>query len=664
MSLKGVSTFVSQGAKVMTFCLYCVSLRGTAFSEAAERISYNMARYPHQPSCADLIESAAQGCALCQLILDALSRDCRKAGQLDADGKPIYPSGELSIGGVVGPAGQRWIWIGNSPNASGVLRAIEIPRDWEDAWSGEQGDINEAALLMVNKWVQTCHETHPECPRPDKDFMPTRLIEVGREDTEKVRLVATRGMKLRDRRYIALSHCWGLNMPRHAQTFGETLREHMEGIQLSNLTKTFVDAIKIARRLQVPFVWIDSLCILQDSREDWEIEAAQMANVYSNAFVTLAASASSDGTQGCRIHNDGDQSFWPYIDIPVTGNREQKCYRVFGWSNRWNPTLEGDALQTRGWTLQERELSPRIAHFSKDTLIWECRSLKASINYPWQDPAAVIGHRRVFDSDSVGRKLPSISQNAVELTGEKKLFAAAEWLRLVKLYSRRCLTKQTDVLPAISGVARIFSKFTQGTYCAGLFEFHGIISLLWAVDNPTKDKTVSRTSSRPTQYTAPSWSWASLIGAVSWSWYPPQDRIENIATIHNIAVTPTGADHFAQLRDGSLRISGKLRKLQAQHIEQAYGSSGDPAGRALFATINGNEKNVGWITFDILDEVCEFIYCLACARIGFPWPQVYGVALLPVDSDSSEPRYKRVGRVRTAEKTWLEESPVTEVVII
>ncbi|KAI1409265.1 HET-domain-containing protein [Hypoxylon sp. FL1857] len=636
---------ISQGIEVMTFCLYCVSLRGTAFSEAAEKISYNVARYPHQPSCADLIKSAAQGCALCQLILDALSRDCRKSGQLDADGKPVYPSGEIAIGGVVGPAGQRWIWIGNLPNAPGALRAIEIPRDWKDAWSHEREDINEAALAMVNKWVRTCHEAHPDCPRPNKEFMPTRLIEVGSEEADKVRLISTPGLKLEDRRYIALSHCWGLNMPHCAQTFRETLDAHLEGIQMLNLTKTFVDAIKIARRLHIPFVWIDSLCILQNSREDWETEAAQMAN-------------------GCRIPNDGSESFWPYVDIPVLGNREQKCYRVFGWSNRGNPTLEDDPLQTRGWTLQERELSPRIAHFSHDTVIWECRTLRASLNFPWEDPAAVIGHRRVFDTDSVGRKLPGISQSATDLTEEKQLLAAAEWFRLVKLYSRRCLTKQTDVLPAISGVARIFSGFTPGAYCAGLFESHGIISLLWAVDSPQKDKTVSKTSSRPAQYTAPSWSWASLIGAVSWSWYPPQDRIESIATIQGIVVTPEGRDNFSQLKDGSLCITGKLRKLRARRIEHAYGPSGDPAGLALFATTRGNENKVGWVTFDILDEVCEFVYCLACARIGSPWPQVYGLALLPVDSDSSGPRYKRVGRVRTAEKTWLEESPVMDVVII
>ncbi|KAI1451729.1 HET-domain-containing protein [Annulohypoxylon moriforme] len=647
----------------MDFCSYCISLRGTAFSEAAEKITYNTTHYPHQPSCAELIESASQGCSLCQLILDSLSRHCRESRLVDDNEKPIYPEGEVSIGGVVGSSGERWIWVGHSPRASGILRAIEIPHDWKDAWSDNEVDIHEASLAMLKEWPRICYRDHPDCPHPDEKFLPTRLIEVGLEGDEKVRLISTPGLDLKDRRYIALSHCWGLNMPECAQTFKETLTDHEKGINLADLTKTFLDTIIMARKLQVPFVWIDSLCILQNSREDWETEAAQMADMYSNAYVTLAASASSDGTQGCRVHNNTREPFWPYIDIPVTGNRERKSYRVFSWSASGTGTPEHDVLQTRGWTLQERELSPRIAHFSQDTVIWECRTSRASLNFPWKDSWGVSGHRRVFDDNSYGRKFPNASQDTAILTEEQRLLVVADWIRLVKLYSRRRLTKQTDVLPAISGVARIFARFGSGSYVAGCVESHGIISLLWVVDTPYTDKEISKTSCRPTQYTAPSWSWASVIGAVSWSWYPPHDKIESLVTIQTISTTSTGKDKFGQVKDGVLRISGKLRKFRTQRIEHGYGSTGDPAGLALFGSINGNERKVGWIAFDILDEICKFVYCLACAKIGFPWPQVYGLALLPVGDESSRLMYRRVGRVRAMEKIWLDESS-TEIVII
>ncbi|KAI0886749.1 HET-domain-containing protein [Annulohypoxylon maeteangense] len=647
----------------MNFCSYCIALQGSAFSEAAEKITYNLTRNPHQPSCTALIKSASQGCPLCQLIIDSLSRQCRESRHVDDNNKPIYPQGEVAIGGVVGSSGERWIWIGHSPRASGMLRAIEIPRGWKDTWGDPKADIHDASLAMLKEWPRICYRDHPDCARPDESFLPTRLIEVSLAGDEKVRLICTSGVNLQDRRYIALSHCWGLNMPHCAQTFQETLADHEKGITLADLTKTFVDTIIMARKLQVPFVWIDSLCILQNSREDWETEAAQMADVYSNAYITLAASASSDGTQGCRIRSDKQEPFWPYIDIPVIGNREKKSYRVFSWSELGTGTPENDVLQTRGWTLQERELSPRIAHFSEDTVIWECQTSRASLNFPWKDSFGVSGHRRVFDMDSYGRKFPKASQDATVLTEEQKLFVVADWIRLVKLYSRRSLTKQVDVLPAISGVARIFARFGVGEYGAGCFESHGIISLLWVVDTPYTDKEISMASRRPAQYTAPSWSWASIIGPVSWSWYPPHDKLESLVTIKTISTTPSGKDKFGQVKDGFLRVSGKLCILRTELTEHGYGSTGDPAGLTLFGNINGSERKVGWIAFDILDEVCEFVHCIACARVGFPWPQVYGLALLPIHDESSVSTYRRVGRVRAMEKIWLDESS-TEIFIV
>lgn len=514
----------------------------------------------------------------------------------------------------MGSSGERWIWVGHLLRASGILRAIEIPRDWRDPWGDSTADVHDASVAMLKEWPRMCHRNHPGCPRADETFLPTRLVEVGSEGDENVRLVTTSELNLSDRRYIALSHCWGLNMPPCAQTFKETLRDHIEEINLIELTKTFVDAIIMVRKLQVPFVWIDSLCILQNSREDWETEAAQMADVYSNAYVTLAASASSDGTQGCCIHDDGQESIWPYIDIPIIGNREEKGYRVFSWSPLGTGTPESDVLQTRGWTLQERELSPRIAHFFKVTVIWECRTLRASLSYPWKDSFGISGHRRVFDTDSYGRKFPDASQHNTNLTEEQRLLVVADWVRLVKLYSRRCLTKQTDVLPAISGIARIFARFGPGAYGAGCFESHGIISFLWVVDTPHTDKEVTKTSTRPAQYTAPSWSWASVIGAVSWSWYPPHDKIESLVTIKTISMTLSGNDKFGQVESGILRIIGKLRKLRTELVEHGYGSTGDPAGLALFGSVNGSERRAGWIAFDVLDEVCESVYCLACAK--------------------------------------------------
>jgi hypothetical protein len=135
-------------------------------------------------------------------------------------------------------------------------------------------------------------------------YVPTRLVKVDLENKNQVQLVQIKHDKAVDTRYLALSHCWGLNMPASALTKVATLPERLRVINMSDLPLTFRDAITISRQLGVPYVWIDSMCIIQDSKEDWEKEAASMASVYSEAFLTMAATSSTNSSKGCRIDPD------------------------------------------------------------------------------------------------------------------------------------------------------------------------------------------------------------------------------------------------------------------------------------------------------------------------------------------------------------------------
>lgn len=137
-------------------------------------------------------------------------------------------------------------------------------------------------------------------------YLPTRLIDIG-SHAQDPRLTLTHDVEVTDPRYLALSHCWGTTMPQSATTTLATMAERLERIPLDSLPRTFVDFTRIARNLGVQYVWIDSMCIIQDSREDWEKEAAQMASVYSNAYCTIAASGSKNGNAGCRTDPEAVQ---------------------------------------------------------------------------------------------------------------------------------------------------------------------------------------------------------------------------------------------------------------------------------------------------------------------------------------------------------------------
>lgn len=123
-------------------------------------------------------------------------------------------------------------------------------------------------MALARKWIHNCLSSHGECKRSGKPILPTRVIEVG-ESEDDVRIFVNAGRHRED--YVALSHCWGGAKP------AVLLKSNLEAMQthlaLNAESKTFVDAINFVRRLGIPYLWIDSLCILQDKDDlsDWYV---------------------------------------------------------------------------------------------------------------------------------------------------------------------------------------------------------------------------------------------------------------------------------------------------------------------------------------------------------------------------------------------------------
>jgi hypothetical protein len=144
--------------------------------------------------------------------------------------------------------------------------------------------LSESCMSLALQWLQDCTEgkgKHGECPKPAQTELPTRVI-----DVQEMRLHCpspeTYG------RWVSLSHCWGGSSP--VQTTLGNLDSHMARLP-DPLPQTFADAVTVTKMLGLRYLWIDSLCIIQDSQEDWVHESAHMAKVYENAFVTISADA-------------------------------------------------------------------------------------------------------------------------------------------------------------------------------------------------------------------------------------------------------------------------------------------------------------------------------------------------------------------------------------
>ncbi|KAF1954285.1 HET-domain-containing protein, partial [Byssothecium circinans] len=251
-----------------------------------------------------------------------------------------------------------------------------------------------------------------------------------------------------------LSHCWG---NQHVlTTTSVTYEDRKERIHWTGLPKTFQDAIDCCRKLEIRYIWIDSLCILQDSHEDWDYEAGQMKHVYTNAFVTLAAAAAKNSTEG----------MWPH-----------PCWQDAGALIPFDPPEAQELpLLTRAWVLQERLLSARIIYFTKNEIMWECRQL---------------------------RTCECLAGDILQPSLDSGLPTLQTWQKFVDRYTSLCLTKATDRLPALSGIAEQMGQRQFGTFYAGHWELNFVNSLCWLAATP---------SSREPDTSVPSWSWAAAEG--------------------------------------------------------------------------------------------------------------------------------------------------------
>lgn len=133
--------------------------------------------------------------------------------------------------------------------------------------------------------MRDCEINHPNCPKETELLMPTRVLDLQiDQNSEDVRLLSTSGCT---GRYACLSYCWGAPQPTSLKS--GLVSDYMKRIMLLDLPQSIQDAIRVARTLGFRYLWIDSLCIIQDSPEDKACEIEKMGRVYNNASLTISA---------------------------------------------------------------------------------------------------------------------------------------------------------------------------------------------------------------------------------------------------------------------------------------------------------------------------------------------------------------------------------------
>ncbi|TGO60470.1 hypothetical protein BCON_0035g00460 [Botryotinia convoluta] len=404
--------------------------------------------------------------------------------------------------------------------------------------------MSDAALAQASKWYRECLLKHTTCATSltSKCLMPTRLLRID-EDEKYVRLVVTKEEVVQDSHYSTLSHCWG-NSDILKLTVSN-LESFKAGISLERLPKTFIEAIFVARKLSIPYIWIDSLCIIQDSVDDWQTESASMEDVYGNSGLNIMATVSKNSHEGLSRSRDPKMlELCPAVQSKWEG-AENDLFHIFNESI-WSDRLRSGPLLQRGWVLQERVLSPRSLHFCDSELLWECREMDSCETYPAGLPEVCKQEsfkvRPLSGSDLYeGRYLIDGAEKTM------KGIAYDRWVRWIAIYSKTHLTKDSDKLAAVSALAKCTRAVSDDVYVAGLWRSMFADQLLWR----------GMSTSRPKDYRAPTWSWASVDGFVIFPFIFPNNKYH--IEIDEVRVTPVSSVYdTGSISDGYFRARGLL----------------------------------------------------------------------------------------------------------
>ncbi|KAE8448272.1 hypothetical protein EG329_009703 [Mollisiaceae sp. DMI_Dod_QoI] len=441
-------------------------------------------------------------------------------------------------------------------------------------------------LDYAEQWLGECNATHSECNENVKDIAyPTRLLELGSPQAGSIRLKNTAEASITSP-YMTLSHCWGTANFLRLTT--ETSTELYRGIDATRLARTFQDAAIVAKSLGASYLWIDSLCIFQDSAEDWRKESSIMGDIYAGGQCNIAAIAAEDSNATSMPLNEGNGLNEPCEITTMWRNRQNNRYRICRrWP--WKEDVDETPLMNRGWVVQERVLSPRILYLGKRQVFWECQKLQACQVFPRGIPdSSFLRYPIKLAIPTRWQQQSSINSSLQDYNCSEGNFPDfhVSWASALTLYSMCRLTRETDKLIALSGIARTCHAALHDRYLAGIWESALPFCLLWARDHNTY-------CHQPEVYLAPSWSWASVIGPLKFPPHSAPDHIdlvetgaENLVSVVGVHVETAWGDPFGQVSGGWMRLSGPLWTIEVMNESSITSSTGSKISHYTWIHIN------------------------------------------------------------------------------
>ncbi|KAF7916405.1 uncharacterized protein EAE98_010705 [Botrytis deweyae] len=463
-------------------------------------------------------------------------------------------------------------------------------------------DNFKRTIPKIKEWLDDCCHRHTRTCRYSTPKLPTRVLKIGSKSTSLVYLYVSRPDQKDD--YIALSYCWG--GPQSFTTTNSTLEQNMRGIDIDNLPLTFKDTILMARKLGIRYIWIDALCIIQDSDLDKAREIGAMGDIFKNATVTISA-ASATSVDGGLFNQKPSPEL---LEIPFC-LPDKSLSKVYISESKGLGEWPQEPIDRRAWCFQESMLSPRLLSFRSTELLWHCQSLryepvvKSYYLHMWTKvkmPANIFGR-----------------DVAVYLPGA--LHRSEIWNCIVENFTGRDLTNPEDRLPAISGIAKELALAWNDKHVFGVMRSTIEHHLSWDTERwrtfPRKGHSNVRNGG------APSWSWVSVDCPVHFREF----GLQNYVKIKCLEIDNTLACGKIVLKAKALSLKVQLmNSAQEKTFQQFYDVPEDLKAEACTLMLLGewpDSDSYGFNqSFLILKRLDNGYY----QRVGglFPSKYVYG----------------------------------------
>jgi hypothetical protein len=424
--------------------------------------------------------------------------------------------------------------------------------------------------IDIKPWLSSCLASH-ECGKNKViGYVPPRLLQI---HSGTIKLIETANLKLDCTQYAALSYCWGPS-PVQIKLTTSNIKRFLNGIRTANLPLTFRDAICVSTKLDIKYLWIDSLCIIQegDAQNDWIKHISQMPIIYSSCTIQIAAAHSRNADGGCFtqrakgamgpvilpppvVKTSSNSSFDPLIPPAYLVLPDNMIAMSWFWVN------------SRGWVFQERLLSPRTAYYDRNHVYWECSSLVASDIFPRGfDIENPVESGFIKKHESTWCPYQFFARASYDWNVVKGAQFDDHWEYLVREYSWKSFTQPQDKLIAFGFIAQKLCF----DYIAGYPKFMLPKALLWR-STGFKPKISSRSfdvwdylqilnTSR-----APTWSWAAIPHGIDTMGYDEAMTVDTVLIDSEVHLVDS-TNPYGAVQNASIKLIGPTFKIVAGNM--------------------------------------------------------------------------------------------------